>query len=147
MSRSGGLGQKGFKSIMSRYKPVPAAGSASSGTDEGGGEEGLEGGGGGGTFKERKEGLFEVAIKAAKADAEVENVHFRVFHGQFSFHSYDEKLEDFLDSLGMPGTEFGPVFRRSKVRISMKPPAKKKDTRWTMTHYDKGGGAEKAKLV
>ena len=38
----------------------------------------------------------------------------------------------------MPGSEFGPVFRRSNVRITMKPPAKKKDTRWTMVHYDKG---------
>ena len=38
----------------------------------------------------------------------------------------------------MPGSEFGPIFRKSNVRISMKPPAKKKDTRWTMIHYDKG---------
>ena len=133
------VGRKGFKGIMGRIKAAPAA--PTSGTEEGGQEGGGDGGEGGTTSgKEgpgRKSTLFDVAL-AAKADSEGENVKLRIFHGQFSFHSYDEKLEDFLDSLGMPGTEFGPLFRRSKVRISIIPPAKKKDTRWTMTHYDKG---------
>ena len=44
-------------------------------------------------------GLFEVTHRAV-ADADSEPTHLRIFNGQFSFHSYDEKLEDFLDSLG-----------------------------------------------
>ena len=45
-------------------------------------------------------GLFEVTHRAV-ADADSEPTHLRIFNGQFSFHSYDEKLEDFLDSLGI----------------------------------------------
>ena len=48
-------------------------------------------------------GLFEVTHRAV-ADADSEPTHLRIFNGQFSFHSYDEKLEDFLDSLGIIST-------------------------------------------
>ena len=58
--------------------------------------------------------------------------------GEFRFDSYDERLEDFLESLDLNGKELGPVFRDSRVRIVMKPPVKKKDFLWIMTHYDTG---------
>ena len=54
-------------------------------------------------------GLFEVTHRAV-ADADSEPTHLRIFNGQFSFHSYDEKLEDFLDSLGIISTFFPVPF-------------------------------------
>ena len=91
-----------------------------------------------GSFVNRVEdgNLYDVAAKALEQDTEAET---SIFNGEYQFLRYDERLEDFLDSLGMPGKEFGPVFRRSEVRIVMKEPSiKKKDGRWSMTHYDKG---------
>ena len=54
-------------------------------------------------------GLFEVTHRAV-ADADSEPTHLRIFNGQFSFHSYDEKLADFLDSLGTISTFFPVPF-------------------------------------
>ena len=81
--------------------------------------------------------------------------------GEFNFVSYDERLEDYLDSLELNGRELGPVFRSAqvsnklleisqsimphvyisnpkKVRVVMKPPEKRKDFLWIMTHFDTG---------
>ena len=35
--------------------------------------------------------------------------------GEFNFVSYDERLEDYLDSLELNGRELGPVFRSAQV--------------------------------
>jgi hypothetical protein len=38
-----------------------------------------------------------------------------IFTGTYKFDHYDEKLEDFLESLGLSPIEFGPVVRAAAL--------------------------------
>ena len=70
--------------------------------------------------------------------------------GEYQFVSYDEKLEDYLDSLGLPGKEYGAIIRTAEVRVVVREPptyasGKKRreslsgaDKKWSVIHYDKG---------
>ena len=70
--------------------------------------------------------------------------------GEYQFVSYDEKLEDYLDSLGLPGKEYGAIIRTSEVRVVVREPptyasGRKRreslsgaDKKWSVIHYDKG---------
>ena len=62
-----------------------------------------------------------------------------IFTGTYKFDHYDEKLEDFLESLGLSPIEFGPVVRGAELRVSVRAPyIGSTDRRWTVTHYEKG---------
>ena len=70
--------------------------------------------------------------------------------GEYQFVSYDEKLEDYLDSLGLPGKEYGAIIRTAEVRVVVREPptyasGRKRreslsgaDKKWSVIHYDKG---------
>ena len=70
--------------------------------------------------------------------------------GEYQFVSYDEKLEDYLDSLGLPGKEYGNIVRAAEVRVVIREPptlasGKKRresisgsEKKWSVIHYDKG---------
>ena len=70
--------------------------------------------------------------------------------GEYQFVGYDEKLEDYLDSLGLPGKEYGAIVRAAEVRVVIREPptlasGKKRreslsgsDKKWSVIHYDKG---------
>ena len=64
-----------------------------------------------------------------------------IFTGTYKFDRYDEKLEDFLESLGLSPIEFGPVVRNAELRVSVRAPyVGSTDKRWTLTHYETGKG-------
>lgn len=80
------------------------------------------------------------------------NTLYHIFDtlGEYQFVSYDEKLEDYLDSLGLPGKEYGAIVRAAEVRVVIREPptlasGKKRreslsgsDKKWSVIHYDKG---------
>ena len=61
-----------------------------------------------------------------------------VFSGNYIFDRYDDKLEDYLDSLGLSGRELGKVVRQTKIRIELKMPKNIEVGKWTLTTYEKG---------
>ena len=78
------------------------------------------------------------------------NFNFFQRIGEYQFVSYDEKLEDYLDSLGLPGKEYGTIIRAAEVRVVVREPptyasGRKRreslsgsDKKWSVIHYDKG---------
>ena len=57
--------------------------------------------------------------------------------GSYILDSYDENLEQWLDSLGISGSELGPVFRATKVKVMVKEPSKY-NKKWNLTHREEG---------
>merc|ERR1711994_486282 len=53
---------------------------------------------------------------------EEEEEVYGIFTGEYQFVSYDEKLEDYLDSLGLPGKEYGAIIRTAEVRVVVREP-------------------------
>ena len=60
-----------------------------------------------------------------------------IFTGTYYFDKYDEGLEEYLDSLGLSGSELGQIVRNAKIRITLKKPLEP-DTKWTLTTYETG---------
>lgn len=71
-----------------------------------------------------------------------------IFSGTYVFEKYDDKLEDFLDSLGLPGNEYGNVVRTCNLKVCVKQPSfNQTDKRWTVTHYELADGVETSSNV
>ena len=50
---------------------------------------------------------------------------------------YDDNLEDWLRSCGISPVEFGPAFRRTKVKVMVREPSKH-NRMWSLLHKEEG---------
>lgn len=57
--------------------------------------------------------------------------------GSYQLESYDGNLEMWLEALGINGAEFGPVFRKTKVKIFVREPSKH-NKKWSLSHKEEG---------
>ena len=65
------------------------------------------------------------------------NSEIDIFTGTYAFDKYDEHLEEYLDSLGLPGPDLGPVVRQANIKINLKKP-RWPETKWSLTTYEIG---------
>ena len=68
------------------------------------------------------------------------------FSGTYEFERYDENLEDYLDSLGLPSKDLGDIVRQAKVKIELKMP-QAPDTKWTLITSELDGDEEHSTTI
>ena len=83
------------------------------------------------------EGSRRSSLNPGSRNRSRSNSDVDIFSGTYAFEKYDEHLEEYLDSLGLPGQDLGPVVRQTNVKIMVKKP-KWPDTKWSLTTYEIG---------
>lgn len=58
-----------------------------------------------------------------------------IFTGIYEFQSFDDNLEEYLESLGLSGRDLGPIVRKTKLKIELKSPQNKEE-KWSMTQSE-----------
>lgn len=62
-------------------------------------------------------------------------VHQDIFTGIYEFQSFDDNLEEYLESLGLSGRDLGPIVRKTRLKIEIKSPQNKEE-KWSMTQHE-----------
>lgn len=57
--------------------------------------------------------------------------------GSYILEGYDENLEHWLDSMRIDGAELGPVFRETRVKLTVQEPSKF-NKKWSLVHREEG---------
>ncbi len=57
--------------------------------------------------------------------------------GSYILDGYDEHLEKWLDSMRIDGATLGPVFRETKVKLTVQEPSKY-NKKWSLVHKEEG---------
>ena len=52
--------------------------------------------------------------------------------GTYEFERFDDNLEEYLDSLGLSGSDLGTIVRQNKIRVEIKRP-ESSDEKWSLT--------------
>lgn len=52
--------------------------------------------------------------------------------GTYEFERFDDNLEEYLDSLGLSGSDLGTIVRQNKIRVEIKRP-ESADDKWSLT--------------
>ena len=61
------------------------------------------------------------------------------FTGIYKLEGFDDRLEDFLDSLGLSGEKFGPIIRSAQVVLALRQPNPQSPEKpWSLAQFHYG---------